>query len=267
MIGLISLIFVVALGIYLQVTAPKKKIVPPPQTQIVADILQQQVVYYKKLSLTEQERFQKEVIDFLEKVKITGVGTTVSDEERILVAASGIIPIFAFPNWKYPNLNEVLLYPDNFTDGYDFKEKTADHNIMGMVGSGPMNKVMILSKPALHEGFSNKTDKHNTAIHEFTHLVDKVDGDVDGVPELLIDKTIMQAWLKLMHQEIKDIKNNDSDINSYGTTNEAEFFAVASEYFFERPLLLEQKHPELFAMMTRIFHQSPTTDSNRNKDN
>ena len=60
-----------------------------------------------------------------------------------------------------------------------------------------------------------------------------------------------------MQQEIKKIMTDHSDINPYGATNEAEFFAVVSEYFFERPGLLEEKNPELYKLLSTIFRQQP----------
>ncbi len=175
------------------------------------------------------------------------------------------IPIFSFPGWKYPNLHEVLVYPGHFDDTFSLEEGNADRNILGMVGSGALHKMMVISQHALRDGFSNKTDQENTAIHEFVHLIDKTDGDIDGVPELLLDKQYARPWLKLMHEEIEAIRQNESDINPYGATNEAEFFAVAAEYFFERPVLFKQKNPELYALMERIFRQRPATDSNKVK--
>jgi Mlc titration factor MtfA (ptsG expression regulator) len=116
---------------------------------------------------------------------------------------------------------------------------------------------MILSQHELRQGFLNKTAKTNTAIHEFVHLVDKTDGAVDGLPEALMTKQYVIPWLNLMHQKIKEILKNKTDINLYGATDEAEFFAVVSEYFFERPDLLQQKHPELYELLTKIFRQQP----------
>ncbi len=147
-----------------------------------------------------------------------------------------------------------------FNEQFDQRSKEEERRIMGMVGSGAMNYTMILSKPSLYEGFSDKSDKENTGIHEFVHLVDKTDGVVDGVPELLLDKSEVSPWLHLMHTYIAAIKKDETDINPYGATNEAEFLAVASEYFFERPLLFEQKHPELYVLMEKIFRQDPGTD-------
>jgi Mlc titration factor MtfA (ptsG expression regulator) len=116
-----------------------------------------------------------------------------------------------------------------------------------------MNRVMILSKQQLREAFTNKTGKDNTAIHEFVHLIDKTDGSVDGVPEFILDKKYILPWLELMQKEIALIMEDRSDINPYGATNQAEFFAVVSEYFFERPKLLEEKHPELYRLLEKIF--------------
>ena len=239
---------------------PLKKATNFQPVQNIAALLAARVLYYKKLSLVEKRRFENSVAGFLSRVRITGVSTTVTDEDRVLVAASGIIPIFAFPGWQYPNLNEVLLYPDTFSEEFELTSAAADRRVLGMVGSGAMNGVMILSKPALEAGFSNKTDKENTGIHEFVHLVDKTDGEADGIPELLLDGPHLKPWRKLIRDEIEKIRQNKSDINPYAATNEAEFFAVASEYFFERPALFEQKHPELYALMEAIFKQDPQSD-------
>jgi MtfA peptidase len=122
-----------------------------------------------------------------------------------------------------------------------------------------MNHVMILSQFELRQAFSNETGKSNTAIHEFVHLVDKTDGEIDGVPETLLDKQYIKPWLQLIQQKIQEIYEDRSDIDAYGATNEAEFFAVVSEYFFERPDLLKEKHPELYGLLLKIFDPESAT--------
>ena len=89
------------------------------------------------------------------------------------------------------------------------------------------------------------------------HLLDKSDGIVDGMPTKLLEHSYSIPWMKLVHQTIHEMSEGRTDINPYGATNEAEFFAVISEYFFERPDLLAEKHPELYSMLTRIFQQDP----------
>ena len=114
---------------------------------------------------------------------------------------------------------------------------------------------MILSKPALHRGFENTTDKQNVGIHEFIHLLDKEDGVIDGIPATLQDKAFAVPWLSLIHKQTALIMKGKSDINPYGATNEKEFLAVAGEYFFERPALLQKNHPELYQLLSVAFHQ------------
>ena len=84
-------------------------------------------------------------------------------------------------------------------------------------------------------------------------MVDKTDGDVDGVPDVLMKNQYVLPWLDLVHKKIREIMRDRSDINPYGATSQAEFFAVAAEYFFERPDLLKTKHPELYSMLELIF--------------
>lgn len=219
-------------------------------------ILIEKVSFYNSLSLDDKTKFKTKIIEFLNDVKITGIEVAVDDTDRILVAASAIIPIFGFPDWKYKNISEVLLYPNSFNENFETKGK--DRRILGMVGEGGMNGTMILSKPALINGFLNETDKRNTAIHEFVHLIDKTDGEIDGIPEQLLGKQYTIPWVNLMAEKITEINQNQSDINPYGATNKAEFFAVVSEYFFERPQLLQKKHPALYELLEQIFKQRMT---------
>ncbi len=224
------------------------------------DFLRKEVLFYAKLTDSEQEHFRKDVLEFLSAVKITGVDTAITDGDRLLVAAGAIIPIFYFPAWTYHNLEEVLIYSDQFNASFE----SAGNNeriIMGMVGSGYLEGKMLLSKPALELGFKNQSDKNNTVIHEFVHLIDKMDGDIDGVPELLLQRQYVLPWVTMIHEEIKKIVAGKSDINPYGYTKQSEFFAVVAEYFFERPELLQTKHPQLYEMLNKMFHPSANKPS------
>lgn len=230
----------------------KKNVVIGPVPVNYSQILEEQVPFYKNLDDGQKQEFQNRVQHFLARTRITGVKTNVEDIDRVLIASSAVIPIFNFPGWEYVNLHEVLLYPDSFD--HEFQQMGTHRSIIGMVGHGAMNHVMILSQHELRQAFLNKTGKTNTAIHEFVHLVDKTDGSIDGVPEFILEKKYILPWLQLMRKEIELIVKDRSDINDYGATNEAEFFAVVSEYFFERPKLLKEKHPELYKLLSEIFN-------------
>ena len=217
------------------------------------EILSQKVDFYQHLSDSEKERFEQNCYLFLRKVTVTGIETDVSLEDRLLVASSAIIPLFGFPEWEYPGLKEVILYPSAFDRNFQFNNE--EEVITGMVGNGIMQGKVIFSKPALHHGFANTQDKKNVGIHEFVHLFDDGDGIINGIPNGFEDKKYAVLWVKLMKSEIQKIKEHHSDINIYGSTSQEEFFAVVSEYFFERPILFKKKHPELYDLLKQIFHQ------------
>ena len=219
------------------------------------EILNTRIPFYIKLNKEKKKEFEERMMHFLSATRITGVNTEPDDEDKVFIAASAIIPIFGFPSWEYNNLNEILLYPDSFD--HDFAQTGENRNILGIVGEGAYNKIMILSRQQLKRAFANPTDRQNTAIHEFVHLIDKSDGSIDGVPSLFVDRQYALPWLKLIQKEIREIMADRSDIDPYGATNEAEFFAVVSEYFFEHPELLKSKHPELYELLTQVFKQKP----------
>ena len=146
-------------------------------------VLQREVPFFQTLDESEQDRFREEVRIFLSEKRITGIKTSVDDTVRVLVAASAIIPIFGFPGWEWDQISEVLIYPTTFNEQYEIG-RVGDRDVLGMVGRGAMNRMMILSKPELLQGFRVAQDRKNVGIHEFTHLFDKSDGTVDGVPSM-----------------------------------------------------------------------------------
>jgi Mlc titration factor MtfA (ptsG expression regulator) len=224
------------------------------------DLLVQDIRYYSQLSDEDKSHFEGKIAQFLNDVRIEGVGLDLTDTDRIMVASSAVIPIFGFKDWTYRNITNVLLYPDTFNKDFEFEGNEGEgRNIMGMVGSGYMNGQMILSRAALTKGFSKNSGKENTGIHEFVHLLDKADGATDGIPEGFLEHEYVEPWVKMMHQEIFKINKGRSDIDLYATTNEAEFFAVVSEYFFSKPYQFQTRHPELYDMLSKAFGQDPST--------
>ena len=213
--------------------------------------LNDKVKFYRLLTNDEKISFENRTQHFLNTTRITGINTDVTINDRLLVAASAIIPVFAFPEWEYLNLREVLLYPGSFND--NFQQGNHDSSILGMVGSGYMEGKMILSKPSLHRGFENENDGRNVGIHEFVHLIDKADGLTDGLPEVLMTRQYAIPWLDLVREMMAEIPDKANDINPYGSVNPQEFFSVISEYFFERPQQLQQNHPELYEKLSLFF--------------
>jgi MtfA peptidase len=252
---IVSTLAVIALLFAGLMSLRKKKVVVSAIPAEYTTILERDVIFYQSLDDTKKTEFQNRLMHFLATTRITGVRSTIEEQDKVYIAASAIIPIFGFEGWEYSNLNEVLVYPDSFN--HEFEQTGEDRSILGMVGDGAYNNVMILSQHELRQAFVNRTGKSNTAIHEFVHLVDKTDGSVDGIPELFMNQQYVLPWLQLMQQEMKKMMADRSDINIYGATNQGEFFAVVSEYFFERPDLLKTKHPDLYELLAKIFRYNP----------
>jgi Mlc titration factor MtfA (ptsG expression regulator) len=255
MLALVSLILLIIFYLIFRKYTGKKiwKVPKGPFPTEWRVLLSKNVSFYNALDTEKKDRFEYKIQEFLLNCRITGIKTEVGTLDELLVASSAIIPIIEFDNWKYTNLFEVLLYPGSFD--HNFQTSGPERRILGMVGSGYMEGKMILSKQALRQGFRNESDRKNTSIHEFVHLIDKLDGTTDGIPGLFLEKQYAIPWLDLIKKKIAEIFNNKSDINPYGGTNQAEFFAVVSEYFFEAPGILAEKHPVLYGLLERIFKQ------------
>ena len=224
-------------------------------------ILIEDVRYYHSLSEEDKKRFKTEIQIFLHETRITGIKTEIDDRVMVLAAASAVIPVFRLEDWEYQNLGEILIYPASFNKDFDME---GNHlNVTGMVGTGVMNRVMILSKPALIAGFENENDKSNVAIHEFAHLIDGADGTYDGIPQILLEHQYLAPWLEIMYKETQRIVDGESKMNPYASTNKIEFFAVATEYFFEHPAAMKKDKPELYEFMKKIFRQDSKSQMER----
>jgi hypothetical protein len=232
----------------------RRALMQRPFPQAWDAILRTHIPYYAALDATERERFQHMATIFLAENPIIGIGCAVDDTCRLLIAACAIIPVFSFPAWEYSSLRKILLRPEPFDA--DFAPSNAHPTMaLGMVGGpGMLDGVMILSKPELLAGFSGSAGKHNVGIHEFAHLIDQSDGMIDGIPATL-PRECLRPWTTLVHEHLAHHAGQDSGIPAYGYTNEAEFFAVVSEYFFQSPAELAERDPELYALLGRVFRQ------------
>lgn len=218
-------------------------------------ILENRVGFYLTLSDQRKKKFEKLIQQFIAEKRIIGIKTEVDDTIRVLVAASAIIPIFGFDNWEYDNLGEVFVTP-GAVDTQKVDEQV-QNIIAGQVRPFQNQHYMILSKSSLEQGFNNMKDRSNVGIHEFAHLLDEADGEIDGIPKAYLPPELIQPWTDLMQRKMQEIKDGENNINTYGATSPAEFFAVVTEYFFEDPVRLQKNHPNLYRMLTKTFQQNP----------
>jgi Mlc titration factor MtfA (ptsG expression regulator) len=218
----------------------------------VRRVLEERVWFYKRLSPTEKARFRREVRWFLMDHNIIGVKVQVDDELRALVAASAVTLSFGLPAWEWEPTRDILLYPSAYTEDYEHSSRKGTR--LGQVGhQGPI----IFSAPALRAGFSDTKDGHNVGLHEFAHVIDLEDGAADGAPAHL-DWPSVGPWVEQMRGHLLRAEREERRakvLRQYGYTNEAEFFACATEMFFEQPRALKARAPELYALMAEFYGQ------------
>lgn len=214
--------------------------------------LKEHIDFYKDLSKSDRVIFEDRVALFITDIIVTEIGKEIPEKSTCLyVASSAVITFWGLPYWNYGRLSEVLVYPENFNDDNTLNDQG---HVLGKVHQGGlMDTTMILSLPALIAGFKNFGDKNNVGIHEFAHLVDKADGEIDGIP-FGMNLEDRKHWLQLCDEEMKAILKGKSDINVYAATNKGEFFAEIVTYFKENPSSLQKKHPELFQILDTYFN-------------
>lgn len=255
---IIVVVILLVIFAFRRVSGNKRKLqqekVALPFPDLWRDMLIHKVLFYQRLNKQDKGLFEKRIQVFMATKNIEGIDVEIDDSIRLMVASSAIIPTFAFPNYTYPHVHSILIYPNSFDEEFQTQRfEGHKEQILGMVGNRFMDGTVILSKPDLIIAFDGMPHKENVGIHEFVHLLDKEDGVIDGIPELLMQHRYVGPWLHEIKKETMRIEAGHSDINPYALTNNAEFLAVVSEYFFENPDKFKRRHPELYHFLSLAF--------------
>ena len=226
------------------------------------------------LSLTREQQLKLEGLInlFLEEKNFEGCGgLEITDEIRVTIAAQACLLLLnnSTQPW-YSRLTTIYVYPSAY--------KTKVNGVManGFVGTKEVVRLgeswvggtVVLSWNHSKHGAINFEDGKNVVLHEFAHQLDQADGDSDGVPALATENCYM-SWGVVHGKEFdklvrKTMKNHKTVMDKYGATNEAEFFAVATESFFEKPAQMTKKHPELYDTLKKYYGLDPVSWDYRN---
>ncbi|MGJ8723112.1 MAG: zinc-dependent peptidase [Roseibacillus sp.] len=179
----------------------------------------------------------------------------VTDEMRFVVAAQACLLWANQRGAPYPALRAILMYPD----AYRVKDEYGMESVR--LGESWSRGTVVLAWKSVKGGGLNDEDGHNLVIHEFAHQLDTVNGPADGFPELP-GNADFDSWPKVFAREFerlcRDVESGRKTVmDAYGATNEAEFFAVASETFFEKSRNMEEEHPELYRLLQGFFATDP----------
>lgn len=221
----------------------------------VSEFIRERVPFYGPLDPEQRRRFEDLCAIFLYDHRITGVdGITPGPGIRGMVASSAARLILGRPEWSYPDFGEVLIYPGEFSDDGSFSTDPAprESRVAGMAHS--TGSAVILSLPHLVRGFS-RPGEGNVALHEFAHVLDGLPW-ADGIPDNLPAPRV-KPWTEMMRKEFEKVRDGRSVLRDYAGKNPAELFAVAVEVFFESPLLLKARQPDLYEGLKDFFGQDP----------
>lgn len=213
-------------------------------------ILREHVPFYARLPDEQRARFEDKLKVFALTKHFEGAGgMTIDETVKVVVSASAARLVTNLPGEHYERLTEIVVYPGAYRHpGEDDKVVLGEAHRFGTV---------VLSWDAVRNGLRNQSDGHDTAAHEFAHVLDIEDGRFDGTPELS-SFAAYAPWARVMTDAFGRLREGEKNVlRAYGATNEAEFFAVATEAFFEKPRQLRARQPELYELLREYYKTDP----------
>ncbi|MGB6138523.1 MAG: M90 family metallopeptidase [Shewanella sp.] len=242
----------------------RKRITSTPFPHAWRAILKARFPYFKAMPTDLQLQLKKHIQVFIKEKQFVGCnGFVVNDEVKVTIAAQACLLLLNRQTDYYPKLKQILVYPaafiveNNRTDMAGVQ--STQRNVL--LGESWGYGKVVLSWNSTLEGAADPFDGNNVVIHEFAHQLDQEDGSANGAPPLG-DITAYRSWSQTLGDEFKQLQHcaahhMPSLFNYYGATNPAEFFAVISETFFERPVEFYQQHQKLYRELSQFYHLDP----------
>jgi Mlc titration factor MtfA (ptsG expression regulator) len=239
----------------------RNKLRATPAPDAWRTILEKTFPTFGKMTPPQQTQLFCHMQEFLAEKHFEGCGgQEITEEIKVTVAAQACILLLGRNSTVYPKLKSVLIYPHTYTSGQK-GVFGGDNGESSRLGESWDCGVVVLSWNSVLGGARNMEDGHNVTFHEFAHQLDQEDGAADGAP-ILEERSAYSAWARVFSREYsrlvdKTEHGKKSTIDSYGATNPAEFFAVATETFFEKPRQLMTRHPELYDELKTYYKTDP----------
>lgn len=242
----------------------RRKLVAGPFPDEWNRVLQRNVPYLERLDEAERATLDDAIRVFIAEKNWEGCnGLELTDEIKVTIAAQACLLLLGFVDEYFGRLQTILVYPGVYV------AKESRHLPGGVVSEGRSERlgeafgggVVVLSWPDVFEGARDPGDGHNVVLHEFAHVIDMTDADPDGIPPLGDDEA-RRTWQEVLSTEYAEFVSRSRRpgatlLDRYAATNEAEFFAVATEVFFERPIAMRQRHPRLYDLLRGFYRQDP----------
>lgn len=256
-------VLVIAAAVWIPRYRLKRAIEAPFPNEWV-EILERNIGVYPNLPMPLRLQLRTLIKRFLHKKHFTGAGgQEITDEVRVTIAAQACMLQLNRKGALYPRLKYIIVYPAPFVVS---RTETDASGVSGEARKGLLGeswdsgKVILAWDNVLH-GARNFVDGRNVVLHEFSHQLDSEDGSTDGAP-LLAGESSYRSWAAALSGEYavlqkKARRGGRSLMDHYGATNPAEFFAVATETFFEKPHAMAERHQELFEVLSAYYRVDP----------
>lgn len=248
----------------------RAKILQTPFSEDWTRVLQRNVKHYARLPPAQQQELRELVQVFVAEKNWEGCGgLTLTDEMKVTIAAQACLLVLARPHHLYADVESIFVYPSAVMRPE--REQGVFVRSGELVSSGPTallgeahlrGPVVLAWDRVLRDGKAPH-DGHNLVYHEFAHKLDMEDGSPDGTPELE-SRAEVERWREVCERSFLALqrrvaRGESTFLDAYGATNEAEFFAVATEHFFDQPRELARVDPDLYAILSGFYRQDPAS--------
>lgn len=255
----------------------RKRLLDSPFPEEWRRILERNMVHFGYLEADEQQHLCQLVQLFVAEKEWEGCnGLVLTDEMKVSIAGQacllllGLVDSIRGPE-LYANVETILVYPSTFVprrqEASIFALPGIEHPMLPLIGEAHRRGPVILTWDAVRRSGRHPEAGHNVVYHEFAHKLDMLDGAVDGVPPLG-DKAEYERWNRVCKAEYVRLRElsdagREGVLDPYGSTDEAEFFAVVTEAFFDAPLELAEEYPALYEVMSAFYRQDTATRQRR----
>lgn len=247
----------------------RKEILKAPFPSAWETILVDNVAHFRRLDSEGRKTLHELIQVFIAEKHWEGCGGLVlTDEMRVTIAAQACLMILALPHDLFRNVESIFIYPSTVVAP---ERKLGVFEVSGVpiptsmpiLGQAQQRGPVILVWDAVKRTARHPESGHNVVYHEFAHKLDLFDGSANGTPPLL-SREEYRRWAEVCGNEFLLLRRESERgrrtfLDSYGATNEAEFFAVVTEYFFDQPAAMLRHHPELYAVLKAFYRQDPAS--------
>jgi MtfA peptidase len=228
-------------------------------------LIEDRVPLTRKLTAEDWDRLLWLVRGFVREKNFEGIdGLAITEEIKVIVAAQACLLLLHLDIGPFPRVRSIILYPGTFVPKAPLLDRHVRVEPEGepapLLGES-LRGVIVLSWDSVQQSAVEPRDGHNVVLHEFAHELDQEDGYVDGIP-LLEAPQSTRVWARVLRERFEELQRKTQDgesdlLNAYGATNRAEFFAVATELFFERPVEMRERYPDLYRELKGFYRQDP----------